>query len=248
MDKNKHLISRYLGGELDPLSTARFEETLKNDPALRAEMELYKEVEHALADTEILRFRSRLKELHEELMPEIEKLTARTPRRLIRVAVAAGFLLVIGLGTFSILRMGTGSQRLLDKFYRPYDMTMVNRSGNSDMNAIMNMALIHYHNKEYRDAVILFEQLLEKDPSQMATRLYSGISYFEIKEFQKASNSFNQVIQHNDNLYIEQAEWYLGFCFIMRDEKQKAIRQFQKIADGSGYYSDKAKQIVRKLK
>ena len=127
-------------------------------------------------------------------------------------------------------------------------MTMVNRSGDANVNLIMNKALMHYENKEYKQAVVFFEQLLEKDPSEMATRLYSGISYFEIREYQKAGNSFARIIEHNDNLYIEQAEWYMGFCLIMKDEKEKAIRQFEKIVKDGGYYSEKANQIVKKLK
>jgi len=248
MDKNKHLISKYLEGELDPLSVARFEEDLKNDPVLQTEMELYMEVDEALADTEVLNLRSQLKELHEEMVPEFEKTSVRSSKRLARVAAAATFLLLLSMGAISLLKQDTGDQGLLNKFYEPYLMTMVNRSGNSEMNIIMHKALMHYENKEYKEAVILFEKLLEQDPFQMATRLYSGISYFEIKEYQKASHSFSQIIEHNDNLYVEQAEWYMGFCMIMMDEKEKAIRQFEKIVNDAGFYSEKAKQIVKKLK
>ena len=126
-------------------------------------------------------------------------------------------------------------------------MTMVTRSGNTNINEMMHEALILYEKKEYKEAVKLFEQVLEKDPTQMATRLYSGISFFEIKEYQNASNSFNKIIEHKDNLYVEQAEWYLGFCLIMRDEKEKAIRQFEKIVKEKGFYSERAKLILKRL-
>ena len=248
MDKNKHLISKYLEGQLDPLSAARFEEDLRNDPVLHNEMELYKEVDEALADTEMLNFRSQLKDLHEEITSEMERASAKPSRRLVRVAAAAGLLLLLALGTGNLLRQDGADQRLLNKYYEPYEMTMVNRSGDANVNLIMNKALMHYENKEYKQAVVFFEQLLEKDPSEMATRLYSGISYFEIREYQKAGNSFARIIEHNDNLYIEQAEWYMGFCLIMKDEKEKAIRQFEKIVKDGGYYSEKANQIVKKLK
>lgn len=248
MDKNKHLISKYLEGQLDPLSAARFEEDLKNDPLLRSEMELYREVDEALADTEMLNFRSQLKDLHEGLVTEIDRISIKSSKRLVRVAAAAGILLVVALGTGILLTQGMGNQRLLNKFYEPYTMTMVNRSGDADINILMNKALMHYENKEYKEAVVLFERLLDKDPSQMATRLYSGISYFEIREYQKASNSFARIIEHNDNLYVEQAEWYMGFCMIMRDEKEKAIKQFEKIVKDGGFYSEKASQILKKLK
>ena len=245
MDKNKHLISKYLEGELDPLTTARFEKDLKTDPVLQSELELYMEVDEALADTEILTLRSQLRELHEELIPELEKSSAGiSGRQIIRITAAATLLVLVTYGSINLFTYGSGDQRLLKKFYSPYEMTMVSRSDNSDINIMIHEALTLYENKEYKEAVKLFEQVLEKDPSQMATRLYSGISFFEIKEYQKASNSFNQIIEHKDNLYVEQAEWYLGFCLIMRNEKEKAIRQFEKIVKEKSFYSEKARQIL----
>ena len=249
MDKNKHLISKYLEGELDSLTSARFEEDLKTNPVLQFELDLYMEVEGALADTEILNLRSQLKDLHEELVPVLEKASAgKKNRQILRLTAAATLLALVTFGSFSLFRHGTGDQRIVNKFYSPYEMTMVNRSDNTGINMKMHEALELYDAKEFKKAVMLFEEILENDPSQMATRLYSGISYLEIKEFQKAGNYFNQIIEHNDNLYIEQAEWNLGFCLILTDKKEKAIRQFEKIVKEKGYYSEKARQILKTLK
>lgn len=248
MDRNRHLISKYLEGELDPLTTARFEEDLKNDPVLQSELELYMEVDEALGDTDTLNLRSQLLEIHEEMISKPEKVVAGRPvRQLIRFSAAAAILILIGFGSFNLIRYGIGDHRLLSKFYSPYEITMFTRSGNTNINLMMHDALMLYENKEYKEAVKLFEQVLDKDPTQMATRLYSGISFFEIKEYQNASNSFNKIIAHKDNLYVEQAEWYLGFCLIMRDEKEKAIRQFEKIVKENGFYSERAKQILKRL-
>ena len=82
----------------------------------------------------------------------------------------------------------------------------------------------------------------------IASYLYSGISYFEIEKYKEAGQSFQKVIEHDDNLYIEQAEWYIGFVYLMRDEKDKARKQFQKIADSQGYYQDEAEKILKRIK
>ena len=66
MDKNRHLISKYLEGELDSGEVARFEEALLEDHELREELELYREVDEALEDTEVMELRAQLDELHEE--------------------------------------------------------------------------------------------------------------------------------------------------------------------------------------
>jgi tetratricopeptide (TPR) repeat protein len=247
MDKNRHLISRYLNGELDSATSAKFEESVKNDPKLRSDLDLYISVNDAISDTEVLDLRSQLNNIHEELQPEVRKSTLKQARRLVPYTAATLLLLITTYGAISLSNR-TFNERFLGKFYAPYDMTMVNRSGNSEMNIMMHKALELYDRKEYREAVALFEKILEQDPSQMATRLYSGISFFEIKEYQKATKSFTTIIDHKDNLYVEQAEWFRGFCYVMMNEKEKAIRQFEKIQKDQGYYSEKAGEILKKLK
>ncbi|KPK82770.1 MAG: hypothetical protein AMS27_13995, partial [Bacteroides sp. SM23_62_1] len=101
---------------------------------------------------------------------------------------------------------------------------------------------------QYREAIVLFEKLLETDPGNMATTLYSGISYMEVDEYNKADRSFSKIIAHNDNLFIEQAEWYLGFCYLMTNESDKARKHFEKIANSNSSYRDKASGIVKKIK
>ena len=248
MDKNRHLISKYLEGELDSFNQARFEEILKSDTVLRSEVDLYVKVDDAISDTELLDFRSQLNSLHEELTPELRKIPWKSTRRVVQATAAALLLVVLTFGSLNFFWNRPLNERFLNEFYSPYEMTMVNRSASSDINILIHQALSLYENQEYRKAVSLFEEVLEKDPSQMATRLYSGISFFEIKEYQKASNSFTTIIDHKDNLYIEQAEWYRGFCFIMMNEKQKATRQFEKIMKSDGYYGEKAREILKKLK
>jgi len=248
MDKIKHLISKYLEDELDPSSRVRFEEDLKNDPVLMSEFNLYKEVNIALIEKEAIDLRIQLREIHEEVILGHGIYSRQPVRRILRFAAAAVFLAALVFGSAGLYRYWSGSHYIIDKFYVPYEMTMINRSENSEINLIMQKALEYYENKEYREAVVTFEKVLELDPDQMASRLYSGISFFEIREYQKASNSFNQIIEHRDNLYIEQAEWYLGFCFVMMDEKARAVRQFKKIAGSDGYYSEKAKEVINKLK
>ncbi len=246
MKKNRHLISKYLSRELDSVQSAGFEEALRTSPALRQEINLYKEVDRALADTEVLDLRSQLNAMHEPMLQEILVNTRRSDRQYARyVAAAAAIAVIIGIGVLGFLR---NQDSIVGRFYHPYAMTMVTRSSNMDIDLILREALIRYDNHKYREAVILFEKVLDSDPEMIPANLYAGISYFEIKEYSNAEKSLDRVIKHNDNLYIEQAEWYMGFCYLMTGRKEKAIHQFRKIADGKGYYNDKAKKILNRLK
>lgn len=246
MNKNRHLISKYLEGELDPITAARFEEDLRSDPLLQQELELYKEVDEALADTDLIELRMQLRDIHTRLAPETTLQPRAGIKWITRVGAAASLAVLLGLGTYTIIRMNS-SQYLFNKYYQPYELTSANRSGVSETDLTLREAMLKYQNQEYREAVLLFEKVLTADPDQMATQLYTGISYFEIEEYRKAGNSFTKVIEQNDNLYIEQARWYLGFCYLKTEEKEKAIRQFREISSSKGYYSEKAKAILKRL-
>lgn len=248
MDKNKHLISKYLDGELNPLEARSFEEALSQDHELQEELDLYRDVDEALADTEVLELRAQLDEIHEELSPQIEKISRKSSRRVLRYAVAASVAVVISLGTYSLFFKKVNDNKIVSQFYKPYDVTLVNRSANSELTNILGDALYQYDNGNYREAITLFEEILDSDPEMMASHLYSGISFFELKEYVKAGNSFHKVIDHNDNLYIEQAEWYLGMVYMLTDQKEKARQQFRDIKKSEGYYSDEAAKILKKLR
>jgi tetratricopeptide (TPR) repeat protein len=248
MDKNKHLISKYLDGEMDPIEATGFEESLEKDPELKAEVDLYREVDEAIADTEALELRSQLDEIHEELTPQLEKMTRKSAKRVLRYAVAASIAVIISLGTYSLFFKKVNNNKLVTEFYKPYDVTLVNRSANTNITPLMREALYKYENKEYQEAIGLFKSILEINPDMTASYLYSGISHLELEEYRKAENSLKAVLRHNDNLYMEQADWYLGMVYLMNEEKEKARVQFHKIEQAEGYYQERASKILRKLK
>ena len=247
MNKNQHLISRYLGGELDATEAARFEEDLRRDPELRSDLELYREVDEALADTEIIDFRMQLDEMHTRFAPELYAPDRRRLKVFSQIAATVAVLVVAGFASISLLNRGS-SGSVADRFYKPYELTSVNRSSSDGAERTLQQALEKYQNRDYRAAVELFQIVLTKDPEQMGTMLYNGISYYELAEYTKAGNSFNAVIEQNDNLYIDQAKWYLGFCYLKTEDKEKAIKQFKEIAESKSSYSQKAKAILKKLR
>ena len=81
----------------------------------------------------------------------------------------------------------------------------------------------------------------------MAAYLYAGISLMETNNFSEAKKSFQTIINNNDIYYIQQAEWYLGLCYLKAGKTKKAKKQFRKIVSCQGFYENKAKEILNKL-
>jgi len=248
MDKNKHLITKYLDGELGPREAARFEEALQKDSVLREEMDLYREVDEALADSEVMNLRAQLDEIHEELSPQLEKRSKKRKKRALRYAVAATIAVIISLGTYNLFFKKVTNDRIVSQFYKPYDVTLVNRSANGHIDRTLMDAMYQYENGQYRDAIESFKLVLNADPDMTASSFYSGISYFELEEYLNADKSFTKVIEHDDNLYIEQAKWYRGLVYVTMNETEKAKVQFRQIASKEGYYRDEAERILKLLR
>ena len=54
-------------------------------------------------------------------------------------------------------------------------------------------------------------------------------------------------LNDKDNLYVEQADWYLGLIYLMNNQRQMAIAQFEHIANGDSYYASQAEEIRKYL-
>ena len=66
MKRDRHILQKYLDNELSERELARFEQELNASPDLLVDLDLYKEVDEAIADTEVLDFRAQLTDLREE--------------------------------------------------------------------------------------------------------------------------------------------------------------------------------------
>ena len=66
MKRDRHILQKYLDNELSDRELARFEQELNASPELLVDLDLYKEVDEAIADTEVLDFRAQLSDLREE--------------------------------------------------------------------------------------------------------------------------------------------------------------------------------------
>jgi TolA-binding protein len=70
----------------------------------------------------------------------------------------------------------------------------------------------------------------------------------EVKQYDEANIRFKKIIDHKTNAFIESAEWYLGLCYLLKEDEEMAIEIFTEISNNKGFYSKESKKILRKLK
>jgi tetratricopeptide (TPR) repeat protein len=250
MSKYQDFIQPFLDGELSREELDWISKELESNAVLADDIKLYREVDHAIREQDVLDLRDKLEVVHNSMDERVTN-PKNVPRyrKVISYAAIASLAILISFGVlYKIQNRKLSNMEIYEKYYEPYDVTMVYRSSGENTGKLFQEAMVKYEQSQFRDATVLFEQLLKTDPGDMASTLYSGISYMEVDQYQKADQSFNKIIVQNDNLFIEQAGWYLGFCYLMTNELDKARKHFEKIAASNSSYNEKASEIVKRLK
>ncbi|MEA3494956.1 MAG: hypothetical protein U9R42_02860 [Bacteroidota bacterium] len=251
LNENIELIERYMDGNLSEEEKLIVESKIANNPAFADEVELRKEINEAILEADVDDFKEKLEIVFQD-QQEQNKVLEHFKSILYgkkKMLVASMLLLVIAISGIFLITNKNDMQYVIDNYYQPYEAKVLVRSDDTNPITIMlNTAMQKYEEQEYYEAVGLFEEVLKMDNKNIQGHLFSGISNFEIEEYLKANESFNYIINDNNNLYIDQAKWYLGFCYLEMEDKEKALDLFQNISESDSYYKETAKKIVSKLK
>jgi tetratricopeptide (TPR) repeat protein len=248
--KDRHILQKYLDNELNEKELARFEQELNASPELMMDLNLYKEVDEAIADTEVLDFRAQLGDLREDTR------RSETGRRTFRFtrpwhyAASAALALLVAIGLAMVLGRPLSNSDLFVKYMKPYELVLTNRSmDNEVVQFLMNRAEDAYINGDYSGAIGYLDEVLELNSDKIEVDFFKGISSMELKRYVDASQSFSKVVEHNDNLFIQKAEWYLAGCLLALDETDRARRQLSMIATSENhYYRSDAEKILKKMR
>jgi len=250
MKRDRHILQKYLDNELSEKELARFEQELNASPDLMVDLDLYKEVDEAIDDTEVLDFRAQLTDLREETR------RSDTGRRVFRFtrpwhyAASAALALLVAIGLATVLGRPLSNNDLFAKYMKPYELVLTNRSvDNETTQVLMNKAQDCYLRGEFESAIQFFDEVLEINAQKVEADFYMGMSLMEIEKHREASESFTRVIEDNDNLFIQKAEWFLAGCLLAMDETDRARRQLAMIAASSNhFYSKDAEKILKRMK
>jgi tetratricopeptide (TPR) repeat protein len=249
LSKYHDYIQPFLDGELSREDLDWISKELESNAVLADDIKLYREVDQAIREQDVLELRNQLDVVHSSLDEAIRN-PKKVPRyrKVISYAAIASLAILISVGVmYKIQNKKLGNVEIFEKYYEPYEITMVYRSGEASQK-LMSDAMELYDAGRYQEAIVLFEKLLAEDPDNMGTTLASGVSYLKVKRYSDADRSFNKIIDQNDNLFIEPAEYYLGFCYMMTGNTEAARKQFRKIAKSNSSYKEKALVISKRLK
>jgi tetratricopeptide (TPR) repeat protein len=241
-----YFIERYNAGEMSDSEKQWFQKELDENVNLRNEVKLRKRTDEVLEKQNIISLRTKLSVIEEGRKSNSRIRITSKPVYLKFAAVIAGLILIGGISLFSGKNLN--SDEIINRYYKAYDFPATQRSGLSASNTDFASALVYYNSQEYAKAAILFNKVLEVNPKDMQSEFLVGISNIGDKKFPEAKKSFGRVIDNDNSYFVDAAKWYLAFCYLNTDEKDKAIKQFEIIGKDGSIYSKRAKKIIRSIK
>jgi TolA-binding protein len=240
-----YFIERYNAGEMSDPEKQWFLKELEGDKKLQNEVNMRKQTDDILRTPNVASLKSKLAEI------ESRRAVPVPARNFVKVgyikyAAVAVVLILIGIATFPGNNLS--NVEIINRYSKLYQPPTGQRSVQAGTDADYSMALEFYNIHDYRKAAILFTKVVENNPKDMQSTFLNGISNYEDSKYPEAKRSFGIVIGNNNNLFIDQAEWYLAFCYLRTNEREKARQQFEAIKQENGIYSKEAKNILRKMK
>ena len=242
-------IDGYLTDDLDEDTMALFEDELMVNSGLGADLSFHREVDKAISESDVISLRTSLHKIaRDERESKSERLGIVSTRGKSLFWYAAASVLVFMVVFTSLIRHKSYTgQQLYTSYYQPYKVgASVSRSASLSDNSLNN-ALLAIDRGEYAAALNLLESGSVKGQDAFTVSFYSGVAYQGLGEYNRAIGSFTQVVQQGDNLLVEQSEWYIGLCYLMADERQKALTQFRSIASRNGFYGQESGKILKQL-
>lgn len=237
-------IERYLSGMMSKEEEIWLLGEMQDNPQLTREVELRRRTNKVLSDMTIIELRSKLEtiEMTRRAVNPARKVAMKAAKY---AAVIAGAVIISS--TIYFPKANVSTEKLYDRHFNTYQTISTARSANNAADALFASAMESIRANDYTMAISYLEQIANADMNKIESVFMLGVANMEIKKYNEAEVFFSRVIEQNDNLFIEDASWYQGLCYMITGDKEKALRQFEFIASSKSKYNKEAKKLVRQL-
>ncbi len=165
--------------------------------------------------------------------------------RIIGLAAAASLAAIV---MFKGLIPSDNPDKLYQEYYEPMSaLSPVTRSVKTSLTGKYAEAVDLYKKGNYQSAAAGFLDLMQQDSVFAAPRFFAGITQMELGNYSQAIVFLSGVIALSGDYRLE-AQWYLGLSYLKIGDSSKAIACFEILAGSEGFYQDRARILLRRLK
>jgi len=242
-------IEEFIDGLLEEDLLEEFSAELKENTDLMAEVALREQINNAIGERDVQSLRASLgdarksaeeNEVKSIVMPRFDLHSTRFWRN----SVA---MIIVLVGLIGALNMGMQS---VDKAYDKYfeSPTWASERSATTVHDGIQTARLAYQQENFRGTISLLEKTQVTDNEAFVKDFYLALSYQNLQEWDKAIADYTKVIDHGNNLFVEEAEWYRSLCYLKLNEKSKAKQELLAVIDRKGHYEKDARAVLRKVK
>jgi len=240
-------IERYLENKMQTSEQRWFEKELHGNLWLRKELDLRRKTDSFIKNTEAMEFRRKLvqaENLYKKTKPVKRAFTSITAQ------YAAIFIGLVIISSFIfIFSKGKDPSRLAEKYVANYEPGTVSRASSSESNFEYTTALDFFSKGDYENAIFWFEKVAGVNESGVITADFMlGVTNMKVEKYQEAILPLTNVVENRDNLYVEDANWFLGLCYLNTENIEKTVKVMTEIAQSESIYCKDASKILRKIK
>jgi tetratricopeptide (TPR) repeat protein len=241
-----YFIERYNAGEMNTSEEIWFRKELEGNPELRAETELRRNTDAILKEQDILCLRNKLSAIEKQREVGIP---SKSGKKRFQLGIAAAVTGLVLLGSIALLHTRSlSNDELVTKYAVTFEGVTSSRSLSDNGDNDYSTGLAYFNIKDFENAARFFSKVIKCDPGNMESTMYYGESYFEMKNYPAATESFDKVVANNDNLYIEDAQYFLALCYLATDNDKKAKEQLKTIRDSRSIYRKNAVAMLKAMK
>lgn len=253
-------IEDYLNGTLVGNDLKNFEARLQSDTELVAQVELFREMDDAIGDKEVLNFQEMVQAegvvFLENSSPE-EK--TQTPNIAKRINLARRYFLVAASILFLITSaliywnmqsgaMPTGSE-LFAQYHEVYDLNQNVRGIDASTDPKFQSGLQQYQAKNYSAAANIFQELATSNETDMVLAFSLGSAYLnqQTPNLNLASQQFEKIMTDGQSIYVPRAKWYQAMIHLKEENLEKAKPLLEDLAKSKDSFGEKASKILEKI-
>lgn len=247
MNKNYKIIEKYIANELSNDELKWVEQQLQENKDFAKQLKMQIELEKSIGQNDVIDLKNKLNSAYNEFITNEKKVIKFNFIR--KLAIAASIILLVGIASVLLLtEKKYTSQELFAEYYKPYENIFTTREVNRTEERVFTSAFEKYENGKYKEALIDFEFLLEKEPNNEFLLFYAAISEIELGKINNAIKKLTKISKNIDGVFYQQAQWYLGLSYLKINENKQAREIFKSIIKNDMYYKTDAQEILSHLK
>jgi TolA-binding protein len=237
-------IERYLEGNMQTAEKEWFEAELEGNPGLKKELELRRKVNRYVDNQDAIAFRDALMNAEQRHRKDAAKRKAATKQIVQYAAIFVGLILIGSITLY--IRNNKDTADIATRYSPEYSPLAAYRS--TSANLYLDKAYItateYYNSGNYNEAIIWFNRIVDPD---MQVEFLLGSSQMHVSKYNEAIGSFNKVVEDNDNLFIEDASFYLSVCYIQTGQQDRATELLRAIVNSENRHKKDARKLLRKI-